>query len=64
MKPHRIVSMLVLGILLACAGAHARAGKFDAGISAQPAESVKAYLGRWDLTLRAADREYPSWLEL
>jgi Domain of Unknown Function (DUF1080) len=24
----------------------------------------KAYLGRWDLTLKAADHEYPSWLEL
>jgi len=25
---------------------------------------VQAYLGRWDLTLKAPDREYPSWLEL
>lgn len=24
----------------------------------------KAFLGRWDLTLKAPDREYPSWLEL
>jgi hypothetical protein len=28
------------------------------------AASVKAYLGRWDLTLKAPNREYPSWLEL
>jgi len=28
------------------------------------AKSVEAYLGRWDLTLKAPDREYPSWLEL
>jgi len=28
------------------------------------AESVSAFLGRWDLTLKAPDREYPSWLEL
>jgi Domain of Unknown Function (DUF1080) len=27
-------------------------------------KSVNAFLGRWDLTLRAPDREYPSWLEL
>jgi hypothetical protein len=27
-------------------------------------ESVEAFLGRWDLTLKAPDREYPSWLEL
>lgn len=25
---------------------------------------VQAFLGRWDLTLKAPDREYPSWLEL
>jgi hypothetical protein len=28
------------------------------------AEDAKAYLGRWDLTLKAAGKEYPSWLEL
>jgi len=28
------------------------------------ADSASAYLGRWDLTLKAPDREYPSWLEL
>jgi hypothetical protein len=28
------------------------------------AVSVKAFLGRWDLTLKAPDREYPSWLEI
>jgi len=27
-------------------------------------DAIKPYLGRWDLTLKAADREYPSWLEL
>jgi len=26
--------------------------------------SVKPFLGRWDLTLKATDREYPSWLEI
>jgi hypothetical protein len=26
--------------------------------------SVKSYIGRWDLTLKAAGHEYPSWLEL
>jgi len=26
--------------------------------------SVQGFLGRWDLTLKASDREYPSWLEL
>src|SRR4051794_15016877 len=26
--------------------------------------NTKPYLGRWDLTLKASDQEYPSWLEL
>ena len=34
-----------------------------AAAAAQPAAET-AYLGRWDLTLRAPDREHPSWLEL
>jgi hypothetical protein len=32
--------------------------------SSSLAESVKPFLGRWDLTLKAPDREYPSWLEI
>lgn len=27
-------------------------------------QSARAFLGRWDVTLKAPDREYPSWLEL
>lgn len=26
--------------------------------------AIKPFLGRWDLTLKAGDHEYPSWLEL
>ena len=26
--------------------------------------NVAAFIGRWDLTLKAPDREYPSWLEI
>jgi hypothetical protein len=32
--------------------------------SSAETESVKAFLGRWDLTLKSPDREYPSWLQL
>ncbi|HEX6880860.1 MAG TPA: DUF1080 domain-containing protein [Terriglobales bacterium] len=47
---------LVIGILvLLCAFTHG---------SRSDAASVKSYLGRWDLTLKSADKEYPSWLEL
>src|SRR6266436_9098707 len=64
MKPSRIVFMFVMGILLACAGAYLSAGKWQIESSVHAAESAKAYLGRWDLTLKAPGREYPSWLEL
>lgn len=29
-----------------------------------PSQGSEAFMGRWDLTLKAPDREYPSWLEL
>ncbi|MDP9160317.1 MAG: DUF1080 domain-containing protein [Acidobacteriota bacterium] len=32
--------------------------------SSDAKESVQAFLGRWDLTLKASDREYPSWIEI
>jgi len=32
--------------------------------AAHAAADGKAFLGRWDLTLKAPDKEYPSWLEV
>jgi len=32
--------------------------------SSKAASSAKPFLGRWDLTLKAPDREYPSWIEI
>src|ERR1035438_3195543 len=28
------------------------------------AQTTAAFLGRWDLTVKSADKEYPSWLEV
>ena len=54
-----MVASLLLG-----AKAYSQAEK-PAGKSSSPSsESAKAFLGRWDLTLKAPDREYPSWLEV
>ena len=64
MKSYRIVCVLMLGTLLVCASGFLYAGQSKIETPAHAAESAKAYLGRWDLTLRARDREYPSWLEL
>ncbi|HUN83267.1 MAG TPA: DUF1080 domain-containing protein [Terracidiphilus sp.] len=32
--------------------------------SATSTRTMKEFIGRWDLTLKAPDREYPSWLEI
>ncbi|HTE90939.1 MAG TPA: DUF1080 domain-containing protein [Terriglobales bacterium] len=32
--------------------------------SSSDAASVESFVGRWDLTLKAPDHEYPSWLEI
>ena len=64
MKLQRIVLMLLMASLLPSARVYSQAGKPEKSISSSSAPSVEAYLGRWDLTLKAPDREYPSWLEL
>src|ERR1700734_1605616 len=60
MKIHRTLLAFVIVIVLAAA-AYSRQDKPAADSSAG---SAKAFLGRWDLTLKAPDREYPCWLEL
>ena len=67
MKLRRIVFASGLVTLAVCAWAYAgeRESKRAAvAPSLRAGESVKAFLGRWDLTLKAVDHEYPSWLEL
>ncbi len=60
MKPQRIACVLVMAMLTLSAGAYPQTEKS----AKNTPESVNAFLGRWDLTLQAPDREYPSWLEL
>src|SRR5207249_8407601 len=60
MKPHRIAFVLVMAMLMLSARAYSQTEKSAKNTPA----SVNAFLGRWDLTLQAPDREYPSWLEL
>ena len=64
MTPQRIVYVLVVVTLLLSARAHSQDVKSKTSSSPPSADSVEAFLGRWDLTLKAPDREYPSWLEL
>jgi hypothetical protein len=40
------------------------AGRFSRAAAEESAASDKDFLGRWDITLKAPDREYPSWIEI
>jgi len=64
MRLERILFMLVIVILSLSPGAYSQAGNPGESSSSQSDKSVEPLLGRWDLTLKAPDREYPSWLEL
>jgi hypothetical protein len=63
-KLQRIIFLLVAAISLLPVAAYSRVIEPGKRASSVAAESVEAFLGRWDLTLKAPDREYPSWLEL
>src|ERR1700730_10501646 len=63
MKLQRTAFALVIATLSLSSG-HSRDVKSVKIPSSGAAASVKSFLGRWDLTLKAPDREYPSWLEL
>ena len=56
--------VLVVAVLSLGAAEYSRSVDSGNSSSRDPAESVAVFLGRWDLTLKAPDREYPSWLEL
>src|ERR1700692_2134599 len=55
-KPIFVSVILTFGFLTAAHSENAP--------SSGAAMSAKPFLGRWDLTLKSPDREYPSWLEL
>jgi hypothetical protein len=63
MKFNRMIFALA-AILSLFAAPNLFAAKPGEHYPAPAADSNTVFLGRWDLTLKAADREYPSWLEL
>ncbi len=56
--------MMVIAILSLSPGVYSHVRNPQRSASSQSDKSVESFLGRWDLTLKAPDREYPSWLEL
>jgi 3-keto-disaccharide hydrolase len=64
MQRNVFVFVALMAMLFLAVGVHSQMGKTEKASSSPSAENVQAFLGRWDLTLKAPDREYPSWLEL
>jgi hypothetical protein len=64
MKVRRGALLIVVGVFTLGAAAYSRNARSGSSLSVDAADSLKGFLGRWDLTLNAPDREYPSWLEL
>lgn len=64
MKIRKNVSVLTIALVSLFVGAYCRGERHARAASLDVDKSVQPFLGRWDLTLKAPDREYPSWLEV
>jgi hypothetical protein len=64
MNMRRTALMFGIVVFSLSAATYSGSARFAKICSALPPDSDAAFLGRWDLTLKAADHEYPSWLEL
>lgn len=64
MKTQKMLFVLVLVSLSVSVLAFSQPDKSGKTLAIDSDQTVQAFLGRWDITLRAPDREYPSWLEL
>src|SRR6266436_9642647 len=64
MKLQKMAFVLTVALSLLSAKAYSQTGEPKKSSSSPSTPSVEAFLGRWDLTLKAPDREYPYWLEL
>jgi hypothetical protein len=64
MKPQRMAIFAVVAGLLLGSAVHGYHERTVPNFPSLPTDSVEPFLGCWDLTLKAPDREYPSWLEL
>ncbi|HEX6906434.1 MAG TPA: DUF1080 domain-containing protein, partial [Terriglobales bacterium] len=58
--PNLKAKVVLLGTLLLMVSSQL----YSANKTSAPAAAVGPLLGRWDLTLKTPQREYPSWLEL
>ncbi len=63
MKLQRVLLAVAVFTLLS-PGAYSENKRAGKDSSANGSASTRALIGRWDLTLKAPEREYPSWLEI
>jgi Domain of Unknown Function (DUF1080) len=61
-RSRNTLTVLFLTSIL-CVGVNAWSAPYD-GNAAFDAASARKFLGRWDITVKTPNREYPSWLEL
>ncbi len=64
MKIQRMLWVPVLIVAVTCGPAFANGGTPEAEASSATQTAAKSFLGSWDLTVKAAGRVYPSWLEI
>src|SRR5215831_18405447 len=64
MKHRTVAWMLLMACLVCPARGLTEPSESKMSLLASPAGSVQPLLGRWDLTLKAPDRDYASWLEI
>jgi len=63
-KMKRAFIAAAIGVVFASAWALPEAAATETGQATASASSAKAFVGRWDLTLKSPQREYPSWIEI
>lgn len=64
MKIERLVLAATMLVAFNSCWASGMSGREEKSASPSAAASTAPLVGRWDLTLTAPDREYPSWLEI
>jgi hypothetical protein len=64
MKLQRAASQFAAAVLALGVAACSPQADTSKTASTTPAVPFESFLGRWDLTLKSSDKEYPSWLEL
>lgn len=62
-KQRKLCFVLLFAVLVITGGCSERTGS-QASLSSSKSQSIKPYLGRWDLTVKTPAQERPSWLQL